>query len=127
MEVGVKDSNHCMRKIFNYQSLVQSHYSEHKISLPYYFYFLPSPNFPPVQSTFLFCLVWSLGATCDGNGHEKFDSFLRELMSGKMEGHDIPSEVGKIDVPIPPEGLVYDYMFEVRMKQPLSLGCVQFT
>ena len=30
-----------------------------------------------------------------------------------MEGHDIPAEVGKIDVPIPPEGLVYDYMFEV--------------
>ena len=93
--------------------LLESHYSEHKISLPCHFYFLPSRNLPPVQSTFLFCLVWSLGATCDGNGHEKFDSFLRELMSGKMEGHVIPGEVGKIDVPIPPEGLVYDYMFEV--------------
>ncbi|CAI8001099.1 Dynein heavy chain 7, axonemal, partial [Geodia barretti] len=67
-----------------------------------------------MTSTFLFCLVWSLGATCDGNGHEKFDSFLRELMSGKMEGHVIPGEVGKIDVPIPPEGLVYDYMFEQK-------------
>ena len=69
----------------------------------------------PPQSTFLFCLVWSLGATCDQAGHDKFDSYLRELMSGKMEGHEIPSEVGKIDVPIPPEGLVYDYMFEVSL------------
>ena len=34
-------------------------------------------------------------------------------MGGKIEGHDVPPEVGKIDVPIPPEGLVYDYMFEV--------------
>ena len=34
-------------------------------------------------------------------------------MAGKTEGHEVPPEVGKIDVPIPPEGLVYDYMFEV--------------
>ena len=34
-------------------------------------------------------------------------------MSGMSQGHEIPVEVGKIEVPIPPEGLVYDYMFEV--------------
>ena len=43
-------------------------------------------------------------------------------MSGSKEGHEIPQEVGKIDVPIPPEGLVYDYMFEVKGKPPLISG-----
>ena len=38
-----------------------------------------------------------------------------------MEGREIPTEVGKIDVPIPPEDLVYDYMFEVH-RSSTSLG-----
>ena len=41
-------------------------------------------------------------------------------MAGTTEGHEMPPEVGKIDVPIPPEGLVYDYMFEVT-SSPLQL------
>ena len=51
-----------------------------------------------------------MGASSNENGHTKFDSFVRELMTGK----DPPSAVGKIECPIPPEGLVYDYLFEVR-------------
>ena len=35
-------------------------------------------------------------------------------MGGKLEEHEIPAVVGKIDTPIPPEGLVYDYLFEVQ-------------
>ena len=37
-------------------------------------------------------------------------------MGGKMEEHEIPAVVGKIDTPIPPEGLVYDYLFEVQYR-----------
>ena len=50
----------------------------------------------------------------DKNGRDKFDELFRELMSGKHEEHSIPSEVGKIDCPIPPEGLIYEYLFEVN-------------
>lgn len=49
----------------------------------------------------------------DKNGRDKFDELFREIMSGKNEEHPIPSEVGKIDCPIPPEGLIYEYLFEV--------------
>lgn len=58
--------------------------------------------------------MWSLGATVNKDGRDKFDAFLRELMGGKLEEHEIPAVVGKIDTPIPPEGLVYDYLFEVQ-------------
>ena len=37
-------------------------------------------------------------------------------MSGKTG--EVPTIVGKIDCPIPPEGLVYDYLFEVRVQIP---------
>lgn len=59
-------------------------------------------------------MVWSIGATGDKASHEKFSAFFRDLVCGKMEEHPIPDEVGKIECPMPPEGLVYDYMFEVK-------------
>ena len=57
-------------------------------------------------------MIWSVGATCDANGHDVFSEYFRELSSGKLEGHEIPSAVGKVDCPIPPEGKIYDYFFE---------------
>ena len=67
-----------------------------------------------LQSTFLFAVVWSIGATCDANGHDKFSNFFSELSSGKIEGHEMPSAVGKIECPLPVEGKVYDYLFEQK-------------
>ena len=55
-----------------------------------------------------------MGATCDKDGHDKFNEFFHELTSGKSEDHPIPVSIGKIECPIPPEGLVYDYLFEQK-------------
>lgn len=57
----------------------------------------------------------------DKNGRDKFDELFRDLMSGKNEEHPIPSEVGKIDCPIPPEGQIYEYLFEVG--NSCYIGC----
>lgn len=59
-------------------------------------------------------MVWSVGACVDTDSRVKFDAFFKDLMAGKNEEHPIPSLVGKIEAPIPNEGLVYDYLFEVR-------------
>lgn len=67
-----------------------------------------------MQSTFIFAVVWSIGASCDKNGHDMFNEFFHELCSGKMEGHGIPSAVGKVDCPIPADGNIYDYFFEQK-------------
>ena len=67
-----------------------------------------------LQSTFIFSVIWSIGATCDKNGRDMFSDFFHELCSGKMEGHEIPSVVGKVDCPIPADGRVYDYLFEQK-------------
>ena len=34
-----------------------------------------------IEPWFLFSLVWSVGATCDGDSRKKFDAFIREKIS----------------------------------------------
>ena len=51
----------------------------------------------------------------DPDGREKFDKFYRELITGKFEEHPIPKVLGKLEVPLPDSGLIYDYCFEVHM------------
>ena len=33
-----------------------------------------------IESWFIFSLVWSVGATCDGEGRHAFSNFLRDKM-----------------------------------------------
>ena len=37
----------------------------------------------------------------------------RDLLSGKFEEYPVPKAMGKIEAPIPPDHLIYDYMYEV--------------
>ncbi len=67
-----------------------------------------------ITSVFIFSLIWSIGATGDKPSLEKCDIFIRDLVGGKKEDHAIPTDVGKVDCPLPPEGTIYDYLFEVR-------------
>lgn len=67
-----------------------------------------------IVSVFTFSIIWSLGATGDISSQQKFDTFFKDFIGGKNEEHPIPAAVGKIDCPIPPEGTIYDYMFEAK-------------
>lgn len=71
-------------------------------------------------------MTWSLGATCDQDGRTKFDAFLKDLSLGKIEAHPIPKVIGKMDLPYPGEGTIYDYMYDVSGSEIrlLILHCV---
>lgn len=70
-----------------------------------------------IIGAYMFATVWTIGATVDEEGREKFSIFLKELISGKNSNYPVPSEVGlKIDIPYPKEGSVYDYKYLVRYK-----------
>ena len=34
-----------------------------------------------IEPWFIFALIWSVGATCDGDGRHKFSQFLRQKMN----------------------------------------------
>ncbi|XP_074551174.1 dynein axonemal heavy chain 7 [Halichoeres trimaculatus] len=72
------------------------------------------------EGIFVFCLVWSVGASCDDSGRDKFDAVVREILSGALSEetracHDILATVEapskQLTVPLPAEGTVYQYRF----------------
>ena len=60
-------------------------------------------------------MVWSIGASCDGDSRSKFDHFIKDLFGGKNEHYPVPNTIGKIEHAMPTEHTVYDFMFEVRL------------
>ena len=55
-----------------------------------------------------------MGATCDSDSRDKFDFFVRDLLSGRLGEHPIPDIVGKIEIPLPSDGSVFDVMFDMH-------------
>ena len=42
---------------------------------------------------FLFSVVWSIGATINGDSRKKFDAFFRLLISGTDKDHPKPKNI----------------------------------
>lgn len=55
-----------------------------------------------IEPWFMFSFIWSVGASCNNDGRVKFSHWLRERMSKTL----------KLDLPLPDEGLVYDYVLD---------------
>eukprot|EP00055_Hartaetosiga_balthica_P017752 m.122337 g.122337 ORF g.122337 m.122337 type:complete len:4010 (-) comp9395_c0_seq2:1066-13095(-) len=66
-----------------------------------------------VKGIFLFCFIWSFGASTNNDGRKLFDDFLRKLCKNEWEDASCPV---KFDTLFPDEGLVYDYLFEQKGK-----------
>uniref|UniRef100_A0A8D0ADE4 Dynein axonemal heavy chain 7 n=1 Tax=Sander lucioperca TaxID=283035 RepID=A0A8D0ADE4_SANLU len=73
-----------------------------------------------LEGIFVFCLVWSVGASCDDSGQVKFDAVVREVLDGPLSDdtracHGILATVDappkQLTVPLPNEGTVYQYRF----------------
>uniref|UniRef100_A0A6Q2XF97 Uncharacterized protein n=1 Tax=Esox lucius TaxID=8010 RepID=A0A6Q2XF97_ESOLU len=93
--------------------------------LPASFYKTGQSFYLAPQGIFVFCLVWSVGASCTESGRVKFDSLVREVLEGALSEetrarHGILEQVApparQLTVPLPTEGTLYEYKFvkEVR-------------
>ncbi|KAH8876868.1 Dynein heavy chain 7, axonemal [Schistosoma japonicum] len=70
-----------------------------------------------LQTSIVFGIVWGIGGCLDYNSRQKFDRFLRNLLSGLNEKHPLPKELGqKLDFPFPESGLVYDYYYKMKSR-----------
>ena len=68
----------------------------------------------------MFCLVWSVGASCDDAGRLKFDAVVREILNGPLSeetraSHNILATVEappkQLTVPLPTDETLYQYRF----------------
>jgi dynein heavy chain len=79
-----------------------------------------------IEASFLFSLVWSVGACVDNDGRRKFDSYFRLVLAGAV--YDTPEfldfqiknpeyvvdESRKVSMPFPEAGQVYDYTLDTK-------------
>ncbi|XP_030285119.1 dynein heavy chain 7, axonemal isoform X1 [Sparus aurata] len=73
-----------------------------------------------LEGIFVFCLMWSVGSSCDDIGRHKFDAVVREVLNGSLSEetracHGILATVEapakQLTVPLPTDGTVYQYRF----------------
>ncbi|XP_051998583.1 dynein axonemal heavy chain 7 [Xyrauchen texanus] len=73
-----------------------------------------------LEGIFVFCLMWSVGASCTEAGRVKFDGLVREMLAGGLSEetrthHGILEHVEpptkQLTVPLPTEGTLYEYRF----------------
>ncbi|KAM6934818.1 dynein axonemal heavy chain 7 [Xenentodon cancila] len=73
-----------------------------------------------LEGIFVFCLVWSVGASCDDLGRTKFDALLREVLNGPVSEETLARHgilataegpAKQLTVPLPAQGTVYQYRF----------------
>lgn len=46
-----------------------------------------------LQGLFLFSLIWGLAGTITGDSRKKFDTFLRDFLTGAMEEYPKPKSI----------------------------------
>lgn len=66
------------------------------------------------QTSLMFALVWSIGASCDLNGRDLYSLFLQELLMGKNEQSPAPKSIGKFEgmMPVSEKTSVYDFFYD---------------
>ncbi|KAJ1520032.1 hypothetical protein ONE63_004262 [Megalurothrips usitatus] len=69
-----------------------------------------------MHTTFMYAGVWGFGGALDQPSQERFDEFYKDLWRGNNEQHPVPESVGPVEVSIPHEGTLYDYVYVYRQK-----------
>ncbi|EDS37651.1 ciliary dynein heavy chain 11 [Culex quinquefasciatus] len=68
------------------------------------------------QAALMYSVVWGLAGLLDMESKVKFDEFYREIWKGADGGHPVPEVMGKIDVSMPGEGMIMDYVYHFKQK-----------
>lgn len=79
-----------------------------------------------IEGSFIFALVWSVGACVDGAGRKKFNDYLRLVLSAqvyetpeyedfRIKTPDYEADVSRTSVMAPPDSnSVYDFLFDTK-------------
>ncbi|XP_055593622.1 dynein axonemal heavy chain 12 [Uranotaenia lowii] len=68
------------------------------------------------QAALMYSVVWGIGGILDMESKIKFDEFYREFWKGTDEKHPVPEAIGKIDISMPGEGMLIDYIYHFKQK-----------
>lgn len=64
-----------------------------------------------LQGSFVYASVWGFGGTLDSNSRPIFDYYFKKLWKGEIPGLEPPEALSSLEIPIPSDGLLYDYVY----------------
>lgn len=64
-----------------------------------------------LQGCFVYASIWGFGGTLDSRSRPAFDIYFKELWKGEISGLEPPEALRTIDITIPTDGMLYDYVF----------------
>jgi len=64
-----------------------------------------------LQGSFVYASIWGFGGTLDSKSRPKFDLYFKELWKGEISGLEPPEALSSLDILIPSEGMLYDYVY----------------
>lgn len=64
-----------------------------------------------LQGSFVYASIWGFGGTLDTNSQPAFDLYFKELWKGLIPDLIPPEALSPLEIIIPHEGLLYDYVF----------------
>ena len=72
---------------------------------------------PWIQAAFIFSLVWSFGSLLDSAERLTFEARMRDLLTGKVADHPLPTVLNNKCDAIPPlEGSLFDFVFDFKAR-----------
>lgn len=67
-----------------------------------------------LQGSFVYASIWGFGGTLDSNSRPVFDLYFKELWKGKIPGLEPPEALSLLEIPIPSDGTLYDYVYNCK-------------
>lgn len=67
-----------------------------------------------LKGSFIYASIWGFGGTLDSNSRPVFDLYFKELWMGKIPGLEPPEALSLLEIRIPSEGTLYDYVFNCK-------------
>lgn len=68
------------------------------------------------QAALIFSAIWGVGGIFDQDVRPSFDAYFREYWRSDDENTPLPDLIGKLEVSLPAEGILYDYSYVFKQK-----------
>lgn len=68
------------------------------------------------QAALVVALIWGIGGAFDQETRPSFDAYFRDYWRSDDENTPLPDLIGKLEVSLPTEGIMYDYSYVFKQK-----------
>lgn len=68
------------------------------------------------QAALILSITWGAAGVLDEKSRTRFDQYFRELWRSDDENTPLPDQIGRLEVSLPTEGIIFDYNYVFKQK-----------